>query len=233
MRRSRSRSDERLPPGPKNSASKPRRSQKTRARRGDLSVIVPATDPVASRLRPGVAAVSCACKSKMPEQVSSYRLESEIARGGMGIVYRGVNTVFDEVVAIKAIFPELTLNPELRTRFANKAKIQRRLQHPNIVQIREFLVDQGRFYIVMELIEGETRRHPARRGASEARRRAGRPPDLWRASRLAAAGAAFARRGAARSGPRRRGRKSLPRGFEPPPQQRLVTVQPGEKLGSR
>jgi serine/threonine-protein kinase len=92
----------------------------------------------------------------MPEQVSSYRLEEEIARGGMGIVYRGVHTVFDEVVAIKAIFPELTLNPLLRERFLNEAKIQRRLQHPNIVQIREFLIDQGMFYIVMEFVEGET-----------------------------------------------------------------------------
>jgi serine/threonine protein kinase len=92
----------------------------------------------------------------MPEQISSYRLENELARGGMGIVYRGVHTVFEEVVAIKAIFPELTLNPELRSRFVNEAKIQRRLQHPNIVQIREFLIEQGRFYIVMELIEGET-----------------------------------------------------------------------------
>jgi serine/threonine-protein kinase len=92
----------------------------------------------------------------MPEQVSSYRLEEEIAHGGMGIVYRGVHTVFDEVVAVKAIFPELTLNPELRERFLNEAKIQRRLQHPHIVQIREFLIDQGKFYIVMEFIEGET-----------------------------------------------------------------------------
>ncbi|HUU12718.1 MAG TPA: protein kinase [Terriglobia bacterium] len=92
----------------------------------------------------------------MAEHISSYRLEGEIARGGMGIVYRAVHTVFDEVVAIKAIFPELTLNPELRARFVNEAKIQRRLPHPNIVQIREFLIDQERFYIVMEFIEGET-----------------------------------------------------------------------------
>jgi serine/threonine protein kinase len=92
----------------------------------------------------------------MLEQVSSYRLEDEIARGGMGIVYRGVHTVFDQVVAIKAIFPELTLNPELRERFMNEAKIQYKLQHPNIVQLREFLIEQGKFYIVMEYIEGET-----------------------------------------------------------------------------
>ncbi len=92
----------------------------------------------------------------MPEQISSYRLEGKIARGGMGIVYRGLHTVFEEVVAIKAIFPELTINPELRERFLNEAKIQRRLQHPNIVQIREFLIEQGKFYIVMEFIEGET-----------------------------------------------------------------------------
>jgi serine/threonine-protein kinase len=101
----------------------------------------------------------------MPEQVSVYRLEEEIAHGGMGIVYRGVHTVFDEVVAIKAIFPELTLNPELRERFLNEAKIQRRLHHPNIVQIREFLIDQGKFFIVMEFIEGETlANHLRRRG---------------------------------------------------------------------
>lgn len=92
----------------------------------------------------------------MAEQISSYRLEGELARGGMGIVYRGVHTVFDEVVAIKAIFPELTLNTELRERFVNEAKIQRRLQHPNVVQIREFLIEQGKFYILMEFIEGET-----------------------------------------------------------------------------
>jgi serine/threonine-protein kinase len=92
----------------------------------------------------------------MPEQVSSYRLEAEIAHGGMGIVYRGVHTVFDQVVAIKAIFPELTVNPELRQRFMNEAKIQYKLQHPNIVQLREFLIDQGKFYIVMEYIDGET-----------------------------------------------------------------------------
>ena len=92
----------------------------------------------------------------MPEQISSYRLEGEIARGGMGIVYRGVHVVFEEVVAVKAIFPELMLDPDLRHRFLNEARLQRRLQHPNIVQIREFLVVQDRFYIIMELIQGET-----------------------------------------------------------------------------
>jgi len=92
----------------------------------------------------------------MPEQISSYRLENEIARGGMGIVYRGVHMVFEEVVAIKAIYRELMVNPDIRQRFLNEARIQRRLQHPNIVQIREFLVADDCFYIVMELIQGET-----------------------------------------------------------------------------
>ncbi len=92
----------------------------------------------------------------MPEQISGYRLGGEIARGGMGIVYRGVHMVFDEVVAIKAIYRELMVNPDIRERFLNEARIQRRLQHPNIVQIREFLVVDDRFYIVMDLIQGET-----------------------------------------------------------------------------
>jgi eukaryotic-like serine/threonine-protein kinase len=101
----------------------------------------------------------------MFEQISSYRLEGEIARGGMGIVYRGVHTVFQESVAIKAIFPDLTLNPEMRERFLNEARIQRRLLHPNIVQIREFLIEQGRLYIVMELIAGDTLRARIGQGA--------------------------------------------------------------------
>jgi serine/threonine protein kinase len=90
------------------------------------------------------------------EQVSSYRLEGEITHGGKGIVYRGVHKVLYEVAAIKATFPELTLNPELIESFVSEAKFQRRLQHPNIVQVREFSIDQGTFCIVRELIEGET-----------------------------------------------------------------------------
>ncbi len=92
----------------------------------------------------------------MLKSISSYRVEEEIARGGMGVIYRAVHTVFDEVVAIKAIFPELTVNPEFRERFVNEAKIQRRLQHPNIVQVREFLSATNSFYIIMEYIDGET-----------------------------------------------------------------------------
>ncbi len=92
----------------------------------------------------------------MLKTISSYRVEEEIARGGMGVIYRAVHTVFDEVVAIKAIFPELTAKPDFRERFVNEAKIQRRLQHPNIVQVREFLSTTNNLYIIMEYIDGET-----------------------------------------------------------------------------
>jgi serine/threonine-protein kinase len=94
--------------------------------------------------------------NRMTEQVSSYRLEEEIARGSTGIVYRGVHTLLDEIVAIKAISPELTLNPELRQRFLNEAKIQRRLEHPNVVPMRKFLIEKEKLYIVMEFIDGGT-----------------------------------------------------------------------------
>jgi serine/threonine-protein kinase len=90
-------------------------------------------------------------------------LEGEIARGGMGVVYRGVHVVLGDVVAIKAIFPELMLNPELRDRFMAEAQIQYKLHHPNIVQLREFLIEEGKFYIVMELVEGETLAHLLRK----------------------------------------------------------------------
>lgn len=49
---------------------------------------------------PAVAAATGPMGTEMPQQISSYRLESELARGGMGIVYRGVHTFFEEIVAI-------------------------------------------------------------------------------------------------------------------------------------
>ena len=57
-------------------------------------------------------------------------------------------------VAIKALAPDLTRQPEFRERFFSEAKTQARLQHPNIVAVYDLLEDEGEYFIVMELVTG-------------------------------------------------------------------------------
>lgn len=91
----------------------------------------------------------------MRTRVGQYRIESPIGRGGMGVVYRGVHDHLGRPVAVKALAPELTQQPEFKERFFVEAKTQARLQHPNIVGVYDLIEDGGEFFIVMELVDGQ------------------------------------------------------------------------------
>jgi hypothetical protein len=86
--------------------------------------------------------------------VGMYRIEETLGRGGMGVVYRGVHERLHRTVAIKALAPELTQQPEFEERFFSEARTQARLQHPNIVSVYDLLEDDGEFFIVMEYVAG-------------------------------------------------------------------------------
>ena len=90
----------------------------------------------------------------MKSTLGQYTVESELGRGGMGIVYRGLHESLGRAVAIKALAPDLTRQPEFRDRFFSEAKTQARLQHPNIVAVYDLLEDEGEYFIVMELVTG-------------------------------------------------------------------------------
>ncbi|MEZ4643183.1 MAG: protein kinase [Chloroflexota bacterium] len=78
-----------------------------------------------------------------------------IGRGGMGTVYRGQDTFTGEVVAIKALNPDLvTGNPDIVTRFHREAEALRQLDHPNIVKMIAAIVADGRHYLVVEYVGG-------------------------------------------------------------------------------
>src|SRR5215471_7946767 len=83
-------------------------------------------------------------------QLGPYTLLSPIGAGGMGEVWKALDTRLDRIVAIKR------LNPEHRKRFEQEAKIIASLNHPNICQ----LYDVGADYLVMEYIEGKPLRGP-------------------------------------------------------------------------
>lgn len=99
-----------------------------------------------------------------------YQLDTEygsvLGRGGMGVVYRGVDTTDQRPVAIKQLKPEIFMdNAELVQRFAREAEALRLLNHPSIVTIEALLQETDTYYLVMEYVSGgslydELRRTP-------------------------------------------------------------------------
>ena len=89
-------------------------------------------------------------------QIGNYKILEKLGEGGMGVVYKGVDINLDRTVAIKALNTELTGNPELEQRFRAEAKAQANLNHTNLATLYALLIEDGRPWMVMEFIEGET-----------------------------------------------------------------------------
>ncbi len=89
-----------------------------------------------------------------------YEIQSEIGRGGMGIVYRAHDTMLRRTVAVKVLSPQLAADSTFVQRFRPEAVAAANLRHPNIVTIydvgEDALSGQAIHYIVMENVEGET-----------------------------------------------------------------------------
>lgn len=86
-----------------------------------------------------------------------YRILSKIGQGGMGSVYKALHVSFDELRALKVMSPELLRDELFVKRFKHEAVITRRLQHPNAVRVDDIdETEDGRPFIVMEYIEGES-----------------------------------------------------------------------------
>jgi ABC-type oligopeptide transport system substrate-binding subunit/DNA-binding SARP family transcriptional activator len=83
-----------------------------------------------------------------------YRLGAELARGGMGVVYRGYDTLLERDVAVK-VLSEAALDNESRVRLLREAQAAAKLNHPNIVSVYDAGEIGGAPAIVMEMIEGE------------------------------------------------------------------------------
>lgn len=87
-------------------------------------------------------------------RLGKYELHKILGRGGFGMVYRATDLSLDRVVAIKILHPQLTVDPELITRFQQEAKIIASLEHPNIVGIYETDEIEGRYFIAMRYYPG-------------------------------------------------------------------------------
>ena len=87
-----------------------------------------------------------------------YRLERELGRGGMGVVYQATDRTLDRRVAIKVAHPELTEKAPIAQRFLAEARMLARIQHPNIVAIHQAGRVQNLHYYVMDEVPGESLR---------------------------------------------------------------------------
>ena len=92
------------------------------------------------------------------KKIGKYAIESEIGRGAMGEVYKGLDEVINRHVAIKAFYRrgDDSVGNELAARFRQEAQAAGRLNHPGIVSVYEYGEDGDLAFIAMELVEGHT-----------------------------------------------------------------------------
>jgi tRNA A-37 threonylcarbamoyl transferase component Bud32 len=83
-----------------------------------------------------------------------YELNHLIARGGMAEVYRAHDRRLDRPVALKVLFPELSIDRSFVERFRREAQAAANLSHPNIVPVFDWGEDSGTYFIVMEFVDG-------------------------------------------------------------------------------
>jgi serine/threonine protein kinase len=96
-----------------------------------------------------------------------FRVVDELGRGGMGVVYKAEDIGLKRSVALKFLPPHLADSPDFKERFLIEAQAAAALLHPNICVIHEVGESEGRAFIAMEYVEGETLRERVRKGPLE------------------------------------------------------------------
>src|ERR1019366_4763395 len=97
-------------------------------------------------------------------KLGPYEILAPLGAGGMGEVYRARDTRLQRDVALKILTEATSGNAERRARFEREARAVAALNHPNIVSIYDVGTESGVFYIVSELVDGESLRDRMQRG---------------------------------------------------------------------
>src|SRR5438270_6255879 len=94
--------------------------------------------------------------SLIGETLGQYQLKKELGRGGFATVYRALQPTLNRDVAIKVLHPEFIRDERALRRFQREALAVARISHPNIVAVYDYGELDGRAYLVMELVTGDT-----------------------------------------------------------------------------
>lgn len=87
-------------------------------------------------------------------QIKHYKIEAILGQGGMGTVYRATDMQLLRPVAFKVMHPNFAIQTEFQQRFLQEARAAAQLDHPNIIRIYEFDLDNRTLYMVTELVQG-------------------------------------------------------------------------------
>lgn len=90
----------------------------------------------------------------MNPQIPGYRIIRELGRGGMATVYLAIQEKFDREVAVKILDEAIEQDQTFSARFQRESRIVSKLSHPNIVQVYDVGLHDGRHYLAMELLTG-------------------------------------------------------------------------------
>src|SRR6185369_15841243 len=119
------------------------------------------------------------------QRLGRFRVVEPLGKGGHGIVYRAIDKALERPVAIKVLRANVISDEARRQRFLREARAAAALSHPSVAAVHEVGEAEGRVYIVMELVPGESLRRRLARGALSI-------DDALRVARAIAAGLAEA-----------------------------------------
>src|SRR6266576_4283399 len=97
-------------------------------------------------------------------KLGPYEIQSQLGAGGMGEVYRAIDTRLDRTVAIKVLASHLSSSPELKQRMEREARAISALNHAHICSLYDIGSQNGTDFLVMEFLDGETLAERMRKG---------------------------------------------------------------------
>ena len=90
------------------------------------------------------------------QQIHQFKILEKLGQGGMGEVYLAEDTRLDRKVALKFLPEHYSADPDFKARFEHEAKATAALNHPNIITVHDLGEHDGRLYIAMEQVDGQT-----------------------------------------------------------------------------